>query len=233
MVGLLNVNDTAQIPPVCKDDLVILPPAVARGFGGISPLLLCHKVLCLQVFPFRVSCYTCYITGHFPTSPRRPFHADARGTQRHAILEEAIYTSFEQYELGRQLHDQHNAALVGRSLTQFVVLDVEHASPGSINPHTQQQSTRFLLAELQVVRESDFGQNDTMFAVHSHLGHLLKPGDYVLGACLYQRGCILSRALGYDLTNLNVNSATVKAMKVSGVAVNSHRTPELSGARPS
>jgi nonsense-mediated mRNA decay protein 3 len=37
---------------------------------------------------------------------------------------------------------------------------------------------------------SDFGKNDTMFYIKTHLGHILKPGDY---------------AHGYDLHGANSN----------------------------
>ncbi len=38
-----------------------------------------------------------------------------------------------------------------------------------------------MLAEAQVARESDFGRNDKVFYVKTHLGHLLNPGDLALG----------------------------------------------------
>jgi hypothetical protein len=46
------------------------------------------------------------------------------------------------------------------------------------------------LAECIVVRERDFGVNDTQFQVVTHLGPLLAAGDYVMG---------------YDLTSRNFN----------------------------
>ncbi len=35
---------SVEIVPICKDDLVLLPPKVARSLGGISPLLLCTRI---------------------------------------------------------------------------------------------------------------------------------------------------------------------------------------------
>lgn len=49
-----------------------------------------------------------------------------------------------------------------------------------------------LLAEATVAREDDFGMNDTIFRTTTHLGHLLKAGDCVLG---------------YDLSNLVMDIA--------------------------
>ena len=41
--------------------------------------------------------------------------------------------------------------------------------------------TKYALAKVVVVRETDFGVNDQSFCVTSHLGHLIAPGDVVLG----------------------------------------------------
>ncbi|KAJ1650815.1 ribosome-binding protein [Dispira simplex] len=35
---------SVEIAPICKDDLVCLPPNLARSFGNISPLVLCHRI---------------------------------------------------------------------------------------------------------------------------------------------------------------------------------------------
>lgn len=35
---------SVEIVPVCRDDLVALPLKLARQFGGICPLLLCHRI---------------------------------------------------------------------------------------------------------------------------------------------------------------------------------------------
>lgn len=45
--------------------------------------------------------------------------------------------------------------------------------------------SKYALADAQVARVSDFGKNDTIFNVRTHLGHLLNPGDYALGYDLY------------------------------------------------
>ncbi|KAF1993226.1 nonsense-mediated mRNA decay protein 3 [Amniculicola lignicola CBS 123094] len=35
---------SAEIVPICKDDLVVLPMAMAKKIGNISPLTLCHRI---------------------------------------------------------------------------------------------------------------------------------------------------------------------------------------------
>lgn len=35
---------SAELVPICKDDLVALPIKIAKQYGNISPLVLCHKI---------------------------------------------------------------------------------------------------------------------------------------------------------------------------------------------
>ncbi|KAK1321814.1 hypothetical protein QJS10_CPA03g02577 [Acorus calamus] len=67
-----------------------------------------------------------------------------------------------------------------RQLVEYIVLDIE-ASGSAITI----EGTKYSLAEAQVARVSDFGKNDLIFNVRTHLGHLLNPGDYALGYDLY------------------------------------------------
>ncbi len=55
---------------------------------------------------------------------------------------------------------------------------------------TKKERVTAVLAECIVRKESDLGQNDREYHCITHLGGLLKVGDYVLG---------------YDLTNMNYN----------------------------
>jgi hypothetical protein len=57
---------------------------------------------------------------------------------------------------------------------------------GSVMGDTVSGSMRkkIQLAEVTVVREKDFGVNDTQFTCISHLGNLLREGDVVLGYVL-------------------------------------------------
>lgn len=73
-----------------------------------------------------------------------------------------------------------NAVLSAKALIEYIVLDIE-----VLGPH----HNGYQLADAQVARSSDFGNNDTMFTVRTHLGHLLQPGD---------------NALGYDLQACNI-----------------------------
>ena len=50
---------------------------------------------------------------------------------------------------------------------------------------------QYALANVQVARSVDFGQNDTTFLGRTHLGHILQVGDM---------------ALGYDISAANFNN---------------------------
>lgn len=67
-----------------------------------------------------------------------------------------------------------------KQLVQYVVLDIELLGPTSGKLH---------LAEAQVARAADFGKNDKITTIITHLGNILHPGD---------------TALGYDMEHANV-----------------------------
>uniref|UniRef100_A0A6V7QUV2 60S ribosomal export protein NMD3 n=1 Tax=Ananas comosus var. bracteatus TaxID=296719 RepID=A0A6V7QUV2_ANACO len=82
-----------------------------------------------------------------------------------------------------------------RQLVEYVVLDVE---PDDDPDLAADAGSRYQLAHAQVARVSDFGRNDNIFTVRTHLGRLLSPGDY---------------ALGYDLYAANTNDLDVDGRK--------------------
>ena len=71
-------------------------------------------------------------------------------------------------------------------LTRFVVLDVELCADNSYGEQAQYAGPKsgvekYALADVEIVRESDFGQTDETLSCVTHLGNLLQPGDSVLG----------------------------------------------------
>ena len=161
---------SVEICPICKDDLICLPQKTAHALGNPGPLVLCVRVS---------NSITLLDPNTLQTS-----YLDATQYWRYGF----------------------KPILSAARLVEYIVLDIEIAGggggagwggggggdlgnfhAGSVpHPHT-----KFVLAEAQVVRVSDFGRNDTMFVTRTHLGHLLRPGD---------------RALGYDLAGANINS---------------------------
>ncbi|CAL5219010.1 g766 [Coccomyxa viridis] len=85
--------------------------------------------------------------------------------------------------------------LNSRQLVEFVVLDADVAGP---------PNGRYVLADVQVAKASDFGRNDRTFFVRTHLGHLLHPGD---------------NALGYDMSTSNVVNPDLEAALDKGYAM--------------
>lgn len=77
------------------------------------------------------------------------------------------------------------AILSSRQLVKYIVLDVE-----AVSSEVNVGGVGYVLADAQVARVSDFGKNNMIFSVRTHLGHLLTPGAY---------------ALGYDLHGANYN----------------------------
>ncbi|KAL5183171.1 60S ribosomal export protein NMD3 [Glycine soja] len=140
---------SVEISPICREDLICVPPRVAAGLGNIGPLVICTKVTnsIALLDPF---------------------------TLRHCFIDADQYwrASFK-------------SLLTSRQLVEYIVLDVE-----TVSSEVTIGDTKYRLADAQVARISDFGKNDTIFNIKTHLGHLLNPGDY---------------ALGYDLCGANSN----------------------------
>ncbi|KAJ8543501.1 hypothetical protein K7X08_006024 [Anisodus acutangulus] len=112
---------SVEICPVCREDLICLPPKVANSLGNLGPLVICTKVSnnIALLDPF---------------------------TLRNCFLDA------EQY-----WRSSFKSLLSSRQLVEYIVLDVEAVS----------------------------SENDTIFNVRTHLGHLLNPGDYALGYDLF------------------------------------------------
>ncbi|XP_024455439.1 uncharacterized protein LOC7472601 isoform X1 [Populus trichocarpa] len=148
---------SVEISPICREDLVCLPPRVAVSLGNLGPLVICSKVTnsIALLDPF---------------------------TLRHCFLDADQYwrTPFK-------------SLLTSRQLVEYIVFDVDFVSP-----EVNIGGSRYALADATVARMSDFGKNDTMFNIKTHLGHILKPGDY---------------ALGYDLHGANSNDMELDKYK--------------------
>ncbi|KAK6134863.1 hypothetical protein DH2020_031404 [Rehmannia glutinosa] len=85
------------------------------------------------------------------------------------------------------------ALLSCKQLVEYIVLDVE-----VVSREVNVRGVRYVLANAQVARVSDFGNNDMIFSVRTHLGRILKAGDY---------------ALGYDMYGANINDIELDKYK--------------------
>lgn len=149
---------SVEISPICREDLICLPPKVSNGLGNIGPIVICTKVTnsIALLDPF---------------------------TLRHCFLDADQYwrSSFKSF-------------LTSRQLVEYIVLDIEKISRETIVVG----GVEYALADAQIARVSDFGKNDTIFSVRTHLGHILNPGD---------------NALGYDLYGANPNDDELEKYK--------------------
>ncbi|XP_043711315.1 60S ribosomal export protein NMD3-like [Telopea speciosissima] len=135
---------SVEISPICREDLICLPPKVATSLGNLGPLVLCAKV-------------------SNSLTLLDPF------TLRHCYMDADQYwrTSFA-------------SLLSSRQLVEYIVLDVE-----LVSSEVNVGGSGYALADAQVARVSDFGKNDKIFNIRTHLGHILNAGDYALGYDLY------------------------------------------------
>ncbi|WCJ38979.1 60S ribosomal export protein NMD3 [Euphorbia peplus] len=135
---------SVEISPICREDLICLPPKVAASLGNLGPIVICTKVTNSLALLDPLTLRQCYL--------------DADQYWR---------TSFK-------------SLLTSRQLVEYIVLDVE-----VIAPEVTIGGSKYALAEVQVARLSDFGRNDNIFFVKTHLGHILNPGDQALGYDVY------------------------------------------------
>lgn len=91
-----------------------------------------------------------------------------------------------------------------KAMTDFTVLDSTPMAIPSGGGRPIRVSRKTRLADMEVVRNADFGVNDTRFQTVSHLGMLLHVGD---------------SALGYDLTTAVFNDADLEPLVQAGVAL--------------
>lgn len=139
-----KVSYSVEIAPICKDDLLCLPPKLARSASNISPICICYKVGTMIQLVDPNTCKT----------------ADIRNS------------TYWEHEF--------KPLCEAKDLVEFFVIDVTYDYP-------LVQNNKFTLANVEVCRGGDF---DNSIITRSHLGHILRPGDHVVG---------------YDLSHTNVN----------------------------
>jgi len=90
----------------------------------------------------------------------------------------------ERHEISVEKYWRHEflPVMTSRQLQAFVVLSVEPVVQ-AIRPSAKKRGAgkRVRMAECTVARESDLGANDTRFTCLTHLGHILREGDVVMG----------------------------------------------------
>jgi hypothetical protein len=123
--------------------------------------------------------------------------------QHHLLQEYGMELSAETYY---KYEKQYEVILTSNRMVRFIVLDVElcerknnnsddsnsnrsrngnqntdEASTATLYQGSKTSIDKYALADVLVARESDFGVNDVTFSTVTHLGHIIQPGDTVLG----------------------------------------------------
>lgn len=91
-----------------------------------------------------------------------------------------------------------------KRMVRFIVLDVERCDGNDDaglyeGSNSSPDVMKYALADVEVVKEADFGVNDVTYRCTTHLGNLLSVGDYCLG---YDLTSSTSEEV-HDLTSLN------------------------------
>mmetsp|Transcript_65718 Transcript_65718/g.73323 ORF Transcript_65718/g.73323 Transcript_65718/m.73323 type:complete len:643 (+) Transcript_65718:114-2042(+) len=191
-----NVKYTliCDVVPLCRDDLVLVHKESRSRLGGRLCLVtkVASVVHLIDASPKRSpsdKIDTAEVTAD-------AYHKNGGGGGTTNTNDKGCYTILQTSE----------------RLVPFVVLDVELCGNSSNNSKIvgTDDNTKnlyegpssgiknYALADVQVARESDLGVNDDVLSCVSHLGHLIYPGDIVLG---------------YDLvsTAANLNTTVHKA----------------------
>ncbi|KAI0746399.1 NMD3-domain-containing protein [Daedaleopsis nitida] len=142
---------SVEITPVCKDDLVCLPPKLARQLSNISPLTLCVRVGNSLHFLDPATLQLCEISALVYW--RAPFEALASITD---LVEFTV------------LDVEPSGATRGK----WVLADAQVALSGAFRSHGKGGD--------EDAMDFD-GSGDQIFHTRTHLGGILQPGDAALG----------------------------------------------------
>jgi nonsense-mediated mRNA decay protein 3 len=200
-----NYTFSVEIAPICKDDLVVLPPAAAAHLGSMPRLCLCLHVASVirLIDPFTTR--FCEIsTGAYWQHPFKPIVDASRLT---------VFVVLDVMQIDDGAVDQQQPRTRGQTFEDEGEAEEEEDGQGgsqeggdaqdgrrerkrrrksTVKKHSTSArlSGKHALCEVEVAKEKDFGVNDERHFVRCHLGFVLKPGDH---------------ALGYDLRTCNFN----------------------------
>ncbi|KAJ3809860.1 NMD3 family-domain-containing protein [Lentinula lateritia] len=143
---------SVEIMPICKDDLVCIPPKQARQLGNISPLTVCTRVGSSIQLLDPATLQTCEITSAIYW--RNEFNSLATVTD---LVEFTVL----------------DVEADGRSRGKFVLADAQVALAGAFRSGAGQD-------EDSMDYESA-GITNQIYHTRTHLGGILQPGDTALG----------------------------------------------------
>jgi nonsense-mediated mRNA decay protein 3 len=180
---------TCDMVPFCRDDLVLIHRSAAKGGGSLRGRL----GLVTQVAS---------VVHLVDASPRQDIN----------IVDAVNELAAESYYMcgAEKMYQVLSSA---DRLVRFVVLDLELISRDHRDSPTSQyrgprgEIPKYALADVEIVRESDFGRNDETLRCITHLGHLIQVGDVVLGYDL--SASVISGALQWSIDHKCLNASFI------------------------
>jgi len=189
-----------EIAPTCKDDLVYLPAALANDLGNLSRLCLVQKVNNHVTFIDPLTCQRGEVDAdkywRHSMDKARSLASSSQMIEYTVLGSEPVLTASQVHVASKK----RQARAAGRNKKRksrnrgvdeedrrtapSAADEASVASSGSkrrADVSERSISRRHRLADVTVARTSDLGSNDQTFLVRSHLGHLLRAGDLVLG----------------------------------------------------
>lgn len=159
-----NVKYTVSVDvvPICRDDLLVISRA-NTGHSTATATKLSGNLILVTKCKSVIHCVN--------ASPSRTTSAADATMELHP----------DKYWKGGE-ERSFRLLLPPSRLMRFIVLDIELCD-SSFNHDCSDKSRDDLyrFADVEVVRETDLGVNDTSFRCVTHLGNILKAGDIVLG----------------------------------------------------
>ncbi|CAG2197188.1 NMD3 [Mytilus edulis] len=172
---------------ICKDNIVCLPPKLAQHLGNINPLSLCYKVTNTIHVIDPTSLQVAEVKG--PQYWRYPFLnvCEPKQLVEFMVIDVEIVAD----------KDKPNKSPVSHKV------GIESYFPWQIKTNQKTPvSHKHVLANVCVNQVTSTGLSDQQYFCRTHLGHLLHPGDSVLG---------------FNFTNCNLNHAEFDKMKADKI----------------
>jgi nonsense-mediated mRNA decay protein 3 len=207
----------AELAPVCRLDLVLIPPKLRPKLGGKSPLMLCYKVTdkVHMVEPSTLHCIELDASQYFQHR-FMPLCSSSQTSKYFVMSCEPIYSHPSAFSdtgsmvsgfgggrgggaassvKSRRRKKKHGGkATADFDDTLSIASGVSRASAVSTVRSTIGKSSgshKFKLAEVEVVREEQLGEPDAIFyRCLTHMGGVIKVGDLVEGYDLNALGVL-------------------------------------------
>jgi len=186
----------SEIVPLCKHDIMALPKTLASKCGQINQIVLCERVTTgVHIIDPRTGQRSSFPQDRFwhlgPFSPM----ATAPQMIQFIVLDcELLDVARGDASIGgsgsSSSHSGHDANRGGNNKRKRG----EDSTSMMMQPQ-RKRGGRVGIVEL--VKVTDFGLNDTKYTCTTHLGHLLKSGDHVLG---------------FDMAAVNANPADTQGI---------------------